>query len=104
MHICIYAFPQTYKASTLVLIFLHQKFSLLKQMLCTVKEAPKYCYLCMTKETALSRHINITMTGRKNRALQVPLEVSYKALENFSKAMIGTTRGTCSARFFRPVM
>ena len=44
------------------------------------------------------------MTGRKNRALQVPLFVSYKALENFLKALYGTTEGTCSAQFFRPVM
>ena len=44
------------------------------------------------------------MTGRKNRALQVPPVVPYKALENFSKALYGTTRGTCTARFFRPVM
>ena len=44
------------------------------------------------------------MTGRKNRALQVPPVVSYKALENFSKALYETTGGTCSARFFRPVM
>ena len=44
------------------------------------------------------------MTGRKNRALQVPPVVPYKALENFSKALYGTTRGTCSARFFRPVI
>ena len=44
------------------------------------------------------------MTGRKNLALQVPLVVPYKALENFSKALYGATGGTCSARFFRPVM
>ena len=44
------------------------------------------------------------MTGRKNLALQVPLVVPYKALEEFSKALYGTTGGTCSARFFRPVM
>ena len=44
------------------------------------------------------------MTGRKNRALQVPYVVPYKTLENFSKALYGTTRGTCSARFFRPAM
>ena len=44
------------------------------------------------------------MTGRKNRALQVPLFVPYKALENFLKALYGTTEGTCSAQFFRPVM
>ena len=30
--------------------------------------------------------------------------VPYKALGNFSKALYGTTGGTCSARFFRPVM
>ena len=44
------------------------------------------------------------MTGQKNRALQVPYIVPYKALGNFSKALYGTTGGTCSARFFRPVM
>ena len=44
------------------------------------------------------------MTGRKHRALEVPPVAPYKALENFSKALYGTTRGTCSARFFRPVM
>ena len=44
------------------------------------------------------------MTGRKNYALQVPPVVPYKALENFSKALHRTTRGTCSARFFRPVI
>ena len=44
------------------------------------------------------------MTGRKNCALQVPLVVPYKALEKFSKALYGATEGTCSARFFRPVM
>ena len=45
-----------------------------------------------------------TMTGRKNRALQVPLVVPYKALEKLPKALYGTTGGTCSARLFRPVM
>ena len=45
-----------------------------------------------------------TMTGRKNRALQVPLFVPYKALENFLKALYGTTEGTYSARVFRPVI
>ena len=44
------------------------------------------------------------MTGRKSRALQVPPVVPYKALKNFSKALYGTTRGTCSTRFFRSVM
>ena len=43
------------------------------------------------------------MRGGKNRALQVPPIVPYKALGNFSKALYGTT-GTCSARFFCPVM
>ena len=46
----------------------------------------------------------ILMTGRKNRALEVPFVVPYKALEKFSKALYGTTGGTCSARFFRPVL
>ena len=44
------------------------------------------------------------MTGRKNRALQVSPVVPYKAIGNFSKAWYGTTRDTCSARFFRHVM
>ena len=44
------------------------------------------------------------MTGLKNHELQVPPVVPYKALENFSKALYGTTRGTCSEQFFRPVM
>ena len=44
------------------------------------------------------------MTGRKNCALQVPPVVPYKALENFSKALYGTTGGTFSARFFRPLI
>ena len=41
------------------------------------------------------------MTGRKNRELQVPSVVPYKALENFPKALYGTMGGTCSARFVR---
>ena len=50
------------------------------------------------------------MTGRKNRTLQVPCVVPYQALEkykalgNFSKALYGTTQGTCSLKFFHPVM
>ena len=44
------------------------------------------------------------MTGRKNRPLQVPHVVPYKALEKFPKALYGTTEGTCSGRFLRPVM
>ena len=44
------------------------------------------------------------MTERKNRVLQVPLVVPYKALEKFPKALYGTTGGTCSAQLFRPVM
>lgn len=44
------------------------------------------------------------MTGRKTRALQVPPVVPCKALENFSKALYGTSIGTYSARVFRPVM
>ena len=44
------------------------------------------------------------MTGRKNRALQVPPVFPYKALENFSKALYETTGGTCSAPFFRRVI
>ena len=44
------------------------------------------------------------MTGRKNRAPQVPPVVPYKALEKFPKALYGTTGGTCSARFLCPVM
>ena len=45
-----------------------------------------------------------TMTRRKNRALQVPPVVPYKALEKFPKALYGTTSGTCSVRFFLSVM
>ena len=37
-------------------------------------------------------------------SLQVPPVVPYKALGNFPKALYGTTGGTCSARFSRPVM
>ena len=44
------------------------------------------------------------MTGQKTRALQVPPVVPCKALENFSKALYGTSKGTYSARVFRPVM
>ena len=44
------------------------------------------------------------MTGRKNRALQVPPVAPYKALEKFSKALYGTRGGTYSVRVFRPVM
>ena len=44
------------------------------------------------------------MTGRKNRALQVPHVVQYKALGKLSKAFYETTGGTCGARFFRPVI
>ena len=44
------------------------------------------------------------MRGRKNRTLQVPPVVPYKALGNFPKALYGTTRGTSSAKFFQPVM
>ena len=39
----------------------------------------------------------------KNRALQVPPVVPYKALGRFPKALYGTTEGTPSARHFRPV-
>ena len=44
------------------------------------------------------------MTGRENCALQVPPIVPNKAVGNLSNALYGTTGGTCSARFFRPVM
>ena len=37
-------------------------------------------------------------------AMTVPPVAPYKALENFSKALYGTTGGTYSARVFRPVM
>ena len=50
------------------------------------------------------RFYGVTMTGRKNRALQVPPVVPYKALGNFSKALYRTTGGTCGAQFSRPVM
>ena len=33
-----------------------------------------------------------------------PEKSPYKALEKFSKAVYGTTGGTCSARDFRPLM
>ena len=44
------------------------------------------------------------MTGRKNRALQEPPVVPYKALGKFPKALYGTTGGTCRAQLFRPVI
>ena len=50
-----------------------------------------------------SLQIVTTITGRKNRALQVPLVVPYKALRKFPNALYGTTGGNCSARFFHPV-
>ena len=46
----------------------------------------------------------IIMTGQKNRALQVPPVVPYKALDKFPTALFGTMGGTCSAQFSRPVM
>ena len=46
----------------------------------------------------------LLMTGRKNRPLQVPHVVPYKALEKFPNAMYGTTEGTYSSRFFCPDM
>ena len=52
----------------------------------------------------VKHHCMTGMTGRKTRALQEPPVVSYKALENFPTALYGTTRGTCSARVFRPIM
>ena len=57
---------------------------------------------CLGNDTG-EKGLDIELTGRKNRALQVPLVVPYKALEKFSKALYGTTKGTCSARCFRPV-
>ena len=51
-----------------------------------------------------SSSLRTAMTGRKNRALQVPPVVPYKALRNFPKALFGTTRGPCSSQFFPPVM
>ena len=48
--------------------------------------------------------ITKNMSGRKNRALQVPPVVPYKASENSPKALYGTTEGTCSTRFSRHVM
>ena len=44
------------------------------------------------------------MTGRKNRALQVPYVVPYKAFRILPRALYGTTIGTYSPRFFLPVM
>ena len=35
---------------------------------------------------------------------KVPPFAPYKSLENFSKALYGTTGGTYSAQVFRPVM
>ena len=66
----------------------------------------KYTALNLLPELkeAFAKSSRQLMTGRKNRALEVPPVTPYKALENFSKALYGTTRGTCSARFFRPVM
>ena len=43
------------------------------------------------------RLVNSKMTGRKNRALQVPPVVPYKALGKFPKALFGTTGGNFSA-------
>ena len=63
-----------------------------------------YFQLILKQHLSSLLHPLSTITGRKNRALQVPPVVPYKALENFSKALYGTTRGTCSARFFRPVI
>ena len=37
--------------------------------------------------------LNSRPAGRKNRALQVPPVVPYKALEKFSKALYGATGG-----------
>ena len=48
--------------------------------------------------------ISFFMTGWKNCAVQVPRVVPYKALKKFSKALYGTTGGTCSARFFHLVI
>ena len=50
--------------------------------------------------SCLSYISKICTTGQKNRALQLPPVVPYKVSENFSKALYGTTRGTCIARFF----
>ena len=52
--------------------------------------------------TILINHLD--MARRKNRALQVRRVVPYEALGNFPNVLYGTTRGTCSARFFRLVV
>ena len=45
------------------------------------------------------------MTGRKNAwTVSTSRCPPYKALENFSKALYGTTGGTYSACIIRPVM
>ena len=43
-------------------------------------------------------------TAKSCTASTVPSVAPYKALENFFKALYETTRGTCSAQFFRPVI
>ena len=40
------------------------------------------------------------MTGRKTCALYVPPVVPYKALENFSKALYGTSKGYLQCTIF----
>ena len=42
------------------------------------------------------------MTGRKNHALQVPPHCPIQSPGKSPKALHGTMRGTCSARFFCP--
>ena len=55
-------------------------------------------------QVKLYSHTTVSLAGAKKRALQVPPVAPYKALGNFPKALYGTTRGTSSARFFRPVI
>ena len=50
------------------------------------------------------KKLGSNMTGRKNRKLQVPPVIPYKALGNIPMALYGTTRGTCSSQFFHPVL
>ena len=63
------------------------------------KKTNKKCHQLLQK-----LHCITNMTGWKNCALQVPPVVPYKVLEKFSKALYGTTGGTCSTQFSHPIM
>ena len=59
-------------------------------------------HLCVDK---LFGCLTVYMTGRKNAwTVSTSRCPPYKALENFSKALYGTTGGTYSACIIRPVM